>query len=61
MPEQELDLFQLPASCVAEPGTTAAQVVRRKRKNAGRGRILPDDVPHHLLGSYQYPRHRQLY
>jgi hypothetical protein len=49
MPEQELNLVQLPACRVAKAGTAAAQIMRCKRGNAGDCRILPNDVPHRLL------------
>src|SRR5215471_16008559 len=49
VPQQKLDLFQLAASGMTEPGARAATIVRRQFSNSGLGRGFLHDMPDDLL------------
>ena len=49
VPEEELNLFELAASNVTEPGACPPQIVRRNLLNAGRFREVLNHVPNNLL------------
>jgi len=47
--EQELDLLQLAAGGMAEPGASAATIMRRQSGDSSRSRVFLDHVPDYLL------------
>src|SRR5260370_39969803 len=48
VPEQELDLIQFSAGKMAEPGTTATEVVRCQFRDFCLRRASSEDLPQHL-------------